>query len=62
MLTNQTKPKYSYLRRLIILPVMAIVLVLFAFRSKDSRVKQPISLQGLIENVYNELKPASSNP
>lgn len=61
MLTNQTKPKYSYLRRLIILPVMAIVLVLFAFRSKESRVKQPISLQGLIENVYNELKPASSN-
>lgn len=61
MLTNQTKPKYSYLRRLIILPVMAIVLVLFAFRSKESRVKQPISLQGVIENVYNELKPASSN-
>jgi beta-lactamase regulating signal transducer with metallopeptidase domain len=35
MLTNNKNPRYSYIRRLVVLPLLAIVIVLFAFRSKD---------------------------
>jgi len=35
MLTNLTKPRYSYVRRLMLLPLLATVIVLFAFRLKN---------------------------
>lgn len=62
MLANQTKPKDSYLRRLIILPLVAIVLVLFAFRTKESRIEKPISLRGVIENVSERVKNSVIEP
>jgi N-acetylmuramoyl-L-alanine amidase len=34
MLTNLAKPRYSYARRLMVLPLLAVVLMLFAFRLK----------------------------
>ena len=34
MITNNKNPRFTYLRRLVILPLLAIVLVLFAFRSQ----------------------------
>lgn len=36
MLTNLTKPRYSYARRLMVLPLMAAVVMLFAFRLKKA--------------------------
>jgi N-acetylmuramoyl-L-alanine amidase len=56
MLTNQSHPKFSYLRRLVILPLLAVVVVLFAFRSKESLAKKPISLRTVIENLVDEVK------
>ncbi len=41
MLTNLTKPRYSYLRRLMVLPLLAIVLMLFAFRVQKKEVAAP---------------------
>ncbi|HWB28420.1 MAG TPA: N-acetylmuramoyl-L-alanine amidase [Chitinophagaceae bacterium] len=38
MLTNITQPKYSYLRRLMILPLLASVLLLFAFRLRKEQM------------------------
>ncbi|MBX9732622.1 MAG: TonB-dependent receptor plug domain-containing protein [Chitinophagaceae bacterium] len=51
MLTNQSHPKFSYLRRLVILPLLAVVVVLFAFRSNELREKQPLSLVGAVTNI-----------
>lgn len=36
MLTNLTKPRYSYARRLMVLPLLATVVMLFAFRLKKA--------------------------
>jgi len=43
MLTNSKNPRFSYVRRVMILPLMAIVAVLFAFRTANhpKNVKQP---------------------
>lgn len=40
MMTKNTNPKFSYLRRLVILPLLAVVVMLFAFRANnESNVK-----------------------
>lgn len=39
MLTQNKNPRLSYLRRLIILPLLAIVVLLFAFRKKETTVQ-----------------------
>lgn len=36
MLTNHKNPRLSYLRRIIVLPLLAMVVVLFAFRKKET--------------------------
>ena len=36
MLTNNKNPRFSYLRRVIVLPLLAVVVVLFAFRKKET--------------------------
>jgi hypothetical protein len=46
MLTTSNKPRYHYLRRIISLPLLAIILVLFAFRVEK-------------QNVLNAGQPAS---
>ncbi|WP_197492182.1 M56 family metallopeptidase [Arachidicoccus ginsenosidimutans] len=40
MITNSKKPKYSYLRRLMILPVLGCVTFLLAFRAHRMEIKQ----------------------
>jgi len=42
MLTNLTKPRYSYARRLMVLPLLASVVMLFAFRLKKDK---PVAVQ-----------------
>lgn len=56
MLTNHTNPRFSYIRRLVILPLLAVVIVLFAFRSKEYRAKHPISVKNVLESVINDVQ------
>jgi TonB-dependent SusC/RagA subfamily outer membrane receptor len=65
MLANNRNPRFSYLRRLVVLPLLAIVVVLFAFRSKEQRAGAPISVATMMEKVVNvvvgnQLKPGIS--
>lgn len=39
MITNNKNPRFSYLRRLVVLPLMAVVVMLFAFRMKEQNEK-----------------------
>lgn len=54
MLKNNNNPRFSYLRRLVVLPLLAIVIVLFAFRNADANSK-PISVGTVIENIYDNV-------
>lgn len=56
MLTNNKNPRFSYIRRLIVLPLLAIVIVLFAFRNKEYREQHPISVKNVLESVLNNVK------
>lgn len=55
MLTNNKNPRFSYIRRLIVLPLLAIVIVLFAFRNKEYREQHPISVKNVLESVINDV-------
>lgn len=62
MITKNTNPKYSYMRRLIVLPLLAIVVVLFAFRTKELRNAENISVGTIVDNLVDQIaaknKPA----
>lgn len=62
MLTNHKNPRFSYLRRLIILPLLAIMVVLFAFRNKEYRQNNPISVETVMESIVNSVKPGTEAP
>ena len=63
MLTNNKNPRFSYVRRLVVLPLLAIVVVLFAFRNKDQKATT-ISLASVMEKVADKIsdlqKPQTS--
>lgn len=56
MLTNHKNPRFSYLRRLVALPLLAVLIILFAFRSKQSRIDKPISVASVVENVVGDFR------
>ncbi|OYU55561.1 MAG: hypothetical protein CFE25_11640 [Chitinophagaceae bacterium BSSC1] len=56
MITNNKNPRFSYLRRLIVLPLLAVVVMLFAFRTKQMDNNKPISVGNLIETVADKLQ------
>ncbi len=56
MITNNKNPRFSYLRRLVILPLIAIVVVLVAFRSKGIDHAKPLSVGSLMETVADKIK------
>lgn len=57
MLTNNANPRFSYIRRLVVLPLLGMVVVLFAFRNKD---RYPtLSVATVMEDVINTAAPAS---
>ena len=56
MLNNQRNPKFSYVRRLIVLPLLVIVVVLFAFRNKDQQENKTLSFGSVVEKVINVVK------
>ena len=62
MITNNKNPRFSYLRRLVILPLLAIVVVLFAFRSKGIDPAKPLSVGSLMETVADKIKGDQKNP
>jgi hypothetical protein len=43
MFVNNKKPRYSYARRVIILPLMAVIIILFAFRKKADFTLFPLN-------------------
>ncbi len=55
MLTNNTNPRFSYLRRLVVLPLLAVVVILFAFRSTGQKSQGTLSVASVMENVVDEL-------
>jgi TonB-dependent SusC/RagA subfamily outer membrane receptor len=57
MLTNNSKPRFSYIRRLVVLPLLAIVIVLFAFRNREQRVNAVISVADVIRNIKEDIVP-----
>jgi hypothetical protein len=57
MLTNNSQPRFSYIRRLVVLPLLAIVIVLFAFRNKEQRINATISIANVIENIKEDIVP-----
>lgn len=59
MLTKQHHSRFSYLRRLIVLPLLAIIVVLVAFRS--AATTQPISVESVINKIYNNFSGVPSN-
>lgn len=56
MLTNNKNPRFSYLRRLVALPLLAVLVVLFAFRSPQLRNEKPISVASVVENVVDDFR------
>jgi N-acetylmuramoyl-L-alanine amidase len=54
MLTNHKNPRFSYARRLVVLPLLVTITLLFAFRKKET---QPISLSvaTALENVVGAI-------
>lgn len=53
MLSKQPTTQFSYLRRLIVLPLLAIIVVLVAFRNKETT--QPISVESVINTIYKDI-------
>ena len=53
MLTNNTNPRFSYIRRLVVLPLMGIVVVLFAFRNKEEKTIT-ISVAAAVEKAVEK--------
>jgi len=58
MLSKQPTTKFSYLRRLIVLPLLAIIVVLVAFRNKETT--QPISVESVINTIYKDISGKST--
>jgi hypothetical protein len=55
MLTNNKNPRFSYIRRLVVLPLLAIVVVLFAFRNKEQRINKIISVETIAGSVMKDI-------
>ena len=58
MLTQNKNPRYSYVRRLVVLPLLAMVVVLFAFRNKESNTT--LSVASVMASVVDQQKLANS--
>lgn len=68
MFTTSKQPRYSYARRLMILPVTGIIVLLFAFRVKEEQLKQPVkaaqsytSIIAAQEDTTRKPKPVPEN-
>ena len=55
MLTNNTSPRFSYVRRIVILPLLAVLVILFSFRDKDQK-EHTLSVASVVEGVVEKGK------
>jgi TonB-dependent SusC/RagA subfamily outer membrane receptor len=51
MLTNVKNPSFSYARRIVVLPLLSIVVLLFAFRAKEEKMIAPVSVMDTTKKV-----------
>ncbi len=51
MLTNVKNPSFSYARRIVVLPLLSIVVLLFAFRAKEEKMTAPVSMMDTTKKV-----------
>ena len=56
MLANNKNPRFSYVRRLVVLPLLIVVVVLFAFRNKEENKQQTLSIATIMEKVAENSK------
>ena len=56
MLGNNKNPKFSYIRRTLVLPLLAIVVILFSFRNKEQRANTTLSLSSVLEHVADVVR------
>ena len=49
MITNNKNPRFSYMRRVVVLPLMAVVVLLFAFRMKQEKEE---ANKNLLNSLY----------
>jgi len=55
MIANNKNPRFSYVRRLIVLPLLAIVVLLFAFRKNEITIAKEKSIKSEAEtNILNQ--------
>jgi hypothetical protein len=61
MITNNKNPRFSYMRRVIVLPLMTVVVLLFAFRMKQEKAKENNSLMNsLYESIDTTQNPVGA--
>jgi TonB-dependent SusC/RagA subfamily outer membrane receptor len=51
MLTNVKNPSFSYARRIVALPLLSIVVLLFSFRTKEEKIIAPVSIMDTTKKV-----------
>jgi TonB-dependent SusC/RagA subfamily outer membrane receptor len=51
MLTNVKNPSFSYARRIVVLPLLSIVVLLFSFRTKEEKMIAPVSMMDTTKKV-----------
>ena len=51
MLTNVKNPSFSYARRIVVLPLLSIVVLLFSFRTKEEKMIAPVSIMDTTKKV-----------
>lgn len=55
MLTNNRNPRFSYIRRLVVLPLLAVLIVVFAFRGEAQKMKEDISITAVVEQYKEKI-------
>lgn len=59
MLTNNKHPRFSYARRLVVLPLLVVITLLFAFRKKETQ-SITLSVASALENVVGTIADATN--
>ena len=57
MITTSEKPSHQYLRKMMVLPLVAIVLALFAFKYKERQADKKSQLPEMLQVVSDTIKP-----
>lgn len=61
MFSNPAKTRFTYMRRLIVLPLLAVMIIMIAFRTKESREDKSISVASVVENIVDAVIPGKES-